>query len=83
VTAVLAIDGVEANWSISDVKLEGAAAQKTVSAADGRSFVATFMKKDLLTLPVGTAVDVAVTGTLERDGVSTPFAAAAVVRVVK
>lgn len=84
VVAVLSVEGGgPANWNISDVRVEGVPALTRGVANDGRSFVVTFMKKDLLGLPAGDHVGVTFTGTLERDGVPSPFETSTAVRVLK
>ncbi len=70
-------------WSVSNVRLAGAAAVSGALSADGRSYVATFQKSSLTGLPAGNAVNVPVTGTLQKNGSQGQFAASTVVRVVK
>ena len=72
-----------AGWNVSNVRLAGAAAVSGSLSADGRTYVATFSKSSLTGLPAGTAVNVPVTGTLQKNGSQGQFATSTTVRVIK
>jgi hypothetical protein len=84
VTAVLTADtGDLSTWNVSNIRLQGIAPVSIAKSGDGQTLVATFSKNSLMILPAGNAVAVSITGDLERDGITTPFATSTTVRVMK
>ncbi len=69
ITAVItAAPGYDlAQWTMTDVTLNGTAAASVAPSSDGSSVVATFTKSALSALPAGNAV-LAIAGVLQRNG---------------
>lgn len=74
-------------WIPGNLRAEGAAAVSGSVSADGRTYVASFRRQDLASFnggkAPGNAVELMVTGTLQKDGRQSLFATGATVRVVK
>jgi hypothetical protein len=71
-----------AQWTASDVMLNGIAAASVASASGGSSLVATFTKAALVGLPPGNAV-LTVTGTLQRNGNQGEFVATDSAKIIR
>jgi len=85
VTAVLtAAPGYDlSSWSLSDPMVGNISPVGVVAAADGRSYVLTFNKSALTSLPTGTNVPVSITANLAANGRHGPVAATTTVRIVR
>jgi hypothetical protein len=70
-------------WTISNVRLEGAAAVHSATTADGNSVVAAFNRSALAALPEGPAVPVTLTATLSRNGIDPIVVKTTTARVIR
>jgi feruloyl esterase len=74
-------------WTVSNLKLEGATFTHGGYSGDGRTYIAHFDRKDLATftggVPLGEPVDLMITGALQHNGSQSLFAASAAVRILK
>jgi hypothetical protein len=83
-TVVVSADKADLpTWKISELRLQGVPAVATAVSSDGLTWVATFNKRDLQSLPAGNAVNLILTGNLTGEDLATPFSAPVVVNVVK
>jgi poly(3-hydroxybutyrate) depolymerase len=85
VTAVLAAaPGYNlSSWSLSDPMVGNISPVGAEAAADGKSYVLTFNKSALTSLPTGTDVPVSITANLAANGRHGPVAATATVRIIR
>jgi len=71
------------SWSLSDPIVGNISPVGVVATADGKSYVLTFNKSALTSLPTGTNVPVSITANLAANGRHGPVAATTTVRIVR
>ena len=74
-------------WVIESLALEGAPAVSSALVGGGRTFMATFNRKDLSSftggVPAGQPVDLMLTGTLQHNGSQSLFSVGPTVRILR